>query len=352
MIDKENKNQPLPDFSNKTNNYIALMTSGGDAPGMNMTIISLLRFFYLNQWNVKVIYDGIAGLVKDEIQPFDYIEFQADTDHIFDSGTFIRSSRYPEFKLPENICKAVNNLKKANIKLLIILGGDGSYHAAQILMHNGINVIGIPATIDNDVGSTDYTIGFNSALNLILQEVIAIRHTVKSFNSFCLIEVMGRECSDLSVCAALASFADAVITRFNPWTKEDFVNQIKLIKSHHKNWGIFIVTEKFYGTGDYPSYNEIVNYVESQLKLHMRFNSIGYAQRGANPTASELVSCFKFAQYCVQCIENNIYNVALGIQKDELVHFDFDVAIKMQKPNNLDEIKLIDLFRQLNYQKD
>lgn len=350
-MDKVNKNQLLPDFSYGTNNYIALMTSGGDAPGMNMTIMSLLRFFYLKKWNVKVIYDGIVGLLKDEIKLFDYSEFQANTDHIFDSGTFIRSSRYPDFKLPENINRAINNLSKENIKLLIILGGDGSYHAAQILMHHQINVIAIPATIDNDVGSTDYTIGFNSALNLILQEIIAIRHTVKSFNSFCLIEVMGRECSDLSVCAALASFADAVITRLNPWTKEDFVNQIKLIKSHHKNWGIFIVTEKFYGTSGYPTYNEIVNHVESKLNLHMRFNSIGYAQRGANPTASELVSCFKFAQYCVQCIQNNIYNVALGIQKDELVHFDLDTAIDMKKPDNLDEIKLVDLFRQLNFDK-
>ena len=346
-----NNKKPLPDFSYGTNNYIALMTSGGDAPGMNMTIISLLRFFYLKKWNVKVIYDGIVGLLNDEIKPFDFNEFHADTDHIFDSGTFIRSSRYPDFKLPQNVNKAVANLNKENIKLLIILGGDGSYHAAQLLMHHEINVIGLPATIDNDVGSTDYTIGFNSSLNLILQEIVAIRHTVKSFNSFCLIEVMGRECSDLSVCAALASFADAVITRHNPWTKEDFVNQIKLIKSHNKNWGIFIVTEKFYGTGNYPSYNEIVSYVENELKLHMRFNSIGYAQRGATPTASELVNCFKFAQYCVQCIESNIYNVALGIQKDELVHFDFDLAMQMQKSDNLDEIKLIDLFRQLDYQK-
>lgn len=112
------------------------------------------------------------------------------------------------------------------------------------------------------------------------------------------------------------------------------------------------MTEKFYGTPGYPTYNEIVSYVENELKLHMRFNSIGYAQRGANPTASELVTCFKFAQYCVQCIENNIYNVALGIQKDELVHFDFDVVIEMKKSNNLDEIKLIDLFRQLNYEKN
>lgn len=350
-MNKINKKNPLPDFI-KPNNFIALMTSGGDSPGMNMTIISLLRFFYLKKWNVKVIYDGIVGLLKGEIKPFDYCEFQADTDHIFDSGTFIRSSRYPDFKLPTNVELAINNLKKENIKLLIILGGDGSYHAAQILMHHGINVIGIPATIDNDVGSTDYTIGFNSALNLILQEIVAIRHTVKSFNSFCLIEVMGRECSDLSVGAALATFADAVITRHNPWTKEDFVDQIKLIKSHHKNWGIFIVTEKFYGTNGYPTYNEIVSHVENELKLHMRFNSIGYAQRGANPTASELLTCFKFAQYCVECIEKNIYNVALGIQKDELVHFAFDVAIEMKKPDNHDDIKLIDLFRQLNYEKD
>lgn len=292
-------------LSNNDINKIAIMTSGGDSPGMNMVVSSLLKLLYSVNKEVYIVYDGLYGLLHNKIKKFNYENYISFSDCIFLSGTLIRSSRLPEFKEEKNILKSIDNLKNLNIDLLIVIGGDGSTRATIDLYKKGINVFVIPATIDNDVFFTDYTIGYSSALNLILNNIYAIRNTVKSFNSFCLIEVMGRECSDLSVNAALASFADGIITKDNPWTIDDFCNKISLIKKHKKQWGIFIVTEKFYGQNGNLSYSEIVKGVEEKIHIHMKFNSIGYTQRGAQPTAEELIYAFEISKECVDLIQNN-----------------------------------------------
>ncbi|MBR4486865.1 6-phosphofructokinase [bacterium] len=200
-----------------TNNIkkVAIMTSGGDAPGMNMILVCLLRFLYKDNYQVTIIYEGIKGLLNDEIVDFDYNNFIDFTDCIYDSGTVIRSSRVKDFYKEEKQDLAIRNLKKHHIELLIVIGGDGSYHAANCLSKKGIKVITIPATIDNDVASSEYTIGFYSALNFVYEYIKAIRNTAKSFGSFCLIEVMGNQCSDLSLYAAISSLADTIITKDN-----------------------------------------------------------------------------------------------------------------------------------------
>lgn len=319
------KNQKL---NIKKLDKIAIMTSGGDSPGMNMVISALLKLLYSLNKESYIVYDGLYGLIHNKIKKFNYEKYFSFSDSIFLSGTLIRSSRVPKFKEEKNILKAVDNLKKNNIDALIVIGGDGSTRAALDLYKKGINIFVIPATIDNDVFFTEYTIGYSSALNLILSNIYAIRNTAKSFNSFCLIEVMGRECSDLSVNSSLATFADGVITKDNPWTIEDFCNKISLIKKHKKHWGIFIVTEKYYGQNNIPSYSEIVKKVEEKTHIHMKFNSVGYAQRGAQPTAEELIKAFEISKYCADSISKNETNIAFGWNGGKIIKHDLSKNIK------------------------
>ena len=317
---------------------IAIMTSGGDAPGMNMVVISLLRFLYKFHYQCAIVYEGIKGLITNQIFDFNFKNFIELTDHIYDSGTFIKSSRVTDFYKDEKQDIAIKNLKKNQVDLLIVIGGDGSYNAANALLKKGMNVICIPATIDNDVASTQYTIGFFSALNFIYEYIKAIRNTAKSFGSFCLIEVMGRECSDLCLNAAISSLADAVITKDNAWSIDDFVNNINLMKKNNKHFGLFIVTEKYYGLKNQLTYDEIITEVENKTNIHMKFDSIGYAQRGANPSSYEMLNAYKFAKVCVNYINDNHFNIALGWKNNMIIPYDLTKAIKMKKGNNLHEI--------------
>ncbi len=343
---KQNNQTTIMNFQN-----IAIMTSGGDSPGMNMTVISLIKFLYSNNIRCKVIYEGIRGLLNNQIVDFDYDKFYEYTDYVFLSGTFIKSSRVPEFKEERFINKAINNLKKHQIDLLIVIGGDGSYHAAYDLMKKQINVICLPATIDNDVASSELSIGYLSALDLILNNIYAIRNTAKSFNSFCLIEVMGRDCNDLSINSTIATFADGIITKQNPWTINDFINKIKYLKSINKNYGLFIVTEKFYGTNNLPTYHELVEGIEKEINVHIKFDSIGYAQRGAKPNVVELINANKMAKYTVSCILRNLKNIAIVWKNNQLDYLTLSEAMKIKKENNIKEIDYLNYLAELNYHK-
>ena len=328
---------------------VAIMTSGGDAPGMNMVLVSLLRFLYKYNYQATIIYEGIKGLLNDKIVDFDYKNFIDFTDCIYDSGTVIKSSRVKDFYQEQMQDIAIKNLKKHKIELLIVIGGDGSYHAADCLSKKGIKVITIPATIDNDVASSEYTIGFYSALNFVYEYTKAIRNTAKSFGSFCLIEVMGNQCSDLSYYATIASFADAIITKDNPWTINDFINNIKLTKQNNKNFGIFIVSEKYYGIKNELTYEKIVKEVEKATNIHMKFDAIGYAQRGARPNSSEMLLAYKFAKKCIEVINDNLFNIALGLKCDEVISYDLSEAIKMKKQNHINDIMEYNKFLLTSY---
>ena len=219
---------------------IAILTSGGDAPGMNAAIRACVRAGLYAGKEMYVVYDGYRGLVEGDIHQ---VNKDFTQDIINRGGTIIRSARLPEFKEPEVVQKAADRLQDYEIDALIGIGGDGTFRGLGALSKAGIKVVGIPATIDNDIGSTDETIGFTTALNTICECVDKLKDTSGSHQRCSLIEVMGRHCGDLAMFASLAEGAEAVITPEHPLKEEVLYRKLRKMKAQNKSHAIILVSE-------------------------------------------------------------------------------------------------------------
>ena len=308
-------------------NSIGILTSGGDAPGMNAAIRAVTRSAIYNGLKVFGIYRGYKGLVTDEIVEF---KSQNVSNIIQMGGTILKTARCQEFKTAEGRQQAYENMKKPGIDALVVIGGDGSLTGARILAQEyDIPCIGLPGTIDNDLYGTDTTIGYDTALNTILDAVDKIRDTATSHERLFFVEVMGRDAGFLALNGAIAAGAEAaIIPEFSTEVDqlEQFINHgFKKSKSS----SIVLVAESEL-TGGAMHYAERVKNEYPQYDV--RVTILGHLQRGGRPTAHDRIIASRMGVASIQAIMEGQRNVMIGIENDKIVYVPFAKAIKNDKP--------------------
>ena len=302
---------------------IAILTSGGDAPGMNAAIRSCVRAGLYHEKEMFVVYDGYRGLVNGSIIQIDK-GFTADI--INRGGTVIRSARLPEFVEDSVVEKAAKQLRKHKIDALIGIGGDGTFRGLAALARHGIKVVGIPATIDNDVGSTDQTIGFSTALNTICDCVDKLKDTSSSHQRCSLIEVMGRHCGDLAMFAALAVGAESVICVEHPLHEDRLLPRLKSMKESNKDHAIIIVSENLLDI------NELAKKIEKETGFTTRTEVLGRLQRGGSPTANDRILAARLSAHAVDLLISDSVGTGriVGLKSNNIVDFKIEEAVEMK----------------------
>ena len=308
-------------------NSIGILTSGGDAPGMNAAIRAVTRSAIYNGLKVYGIYRGYKGLVTDEIQEF---KTQNVSNIIQMGGTILKTARCKEFTTPEGRAQAYENMKKHGIDALVVIGGDGSLTGARIFAQEyDIPCIGLPGTIDNDLYGTDTTIGYDTALNTILDAVDKIRDTATSHDRLFFVEVMGRDAGFLALNGAIAAGAEAAI--IPEFSTE--VDQLEEFIEHgfrkSKSSSIVLVAESEL-TGGAMHYAERVKNEYPQYDV--RVTILGHLQRGGRPTAHDRIIASRMGVASIQALLEGQRNVMIGIDDDEIVYVPFAKAIKNDKP--------------------
>ena len=300
---------------------IAILTSGGDAPGMNAAVRVCIRAGLYYGKEMYVVYDGYKGLLEGNIHQVNK-DFTADI--INRGGTIIRSARLPSFKEPETIKKAIEILNDFEIDALIGIGGDGTYRGLNDLAKAGFPVVGVPATIDNDVGSTDQTIGFSTALNTICDCIDRLKDTSSSHQRCSLIEVMGRDCGDLAMYAALAEGAEGVICAEHPLKKEQLFKKLRKMKAQNKDHAIIIVSENLIDI------NALAKEVEEETGFTARTEVLGRLQRGGSPTANDRILATRLSSRAVEIVVNEEGSRIVGMKNNTVVDFPIEEAVNMK----------------------
>lgn len=306
---------------------VGILTSGGDAPGMNAAIRAVTRSAIYNGLKVKGIYRGYKGLITGEIQEF---KTQNVSNIIQLGGTILKTARCQEFKTPEGRQTAYETMKREGIDALVVIGGDGSLSGARLLAQEyDVPCIALPGTIDNDLYGTDTTIGYDTALNTILDAVDKIRDTATSHERLFFVEVMGRDAGFLALNGAIASGAEAaIIPEFNTEVDqlEEFINN-GFRKS--KNSSIVLVAESEI-TGGAMHYAERVKNEYPQYDV--RVTILGHLQRGGRPTAHDRIIASRMGVASIEALMEGQRNVMIGIENDQIVYVPFTKAIKNDKP--------------------
>ena len=306
---------------------IGILTSGGDAPGMNAAIRAVTRSAIYNGLTVKGIYRGYKGLITGEIQEF---KTQNVSNIIQQGGTILKTARCQEFKTPEGRKIAYETMQREGIDALVVIGGDGSLTGARLLAQEfDVPCIGLPGTIDNDLYGTDTTIGYDTALNTILDAVDKIRDTATSHERLFFVEVMGRDAGFLALNGAIAVGAEAaIIPEFN--TEVDQLEEfIKNGFRKSKSSSIVLVAESEI-TGGAMHYAERVKNEYPQYDV--RVTILGHLQRGGKPTAHDRIIASRMGVASIQALMEGQRNVMIGIENDQIVYVPFTKAIKNDKP--------------------
>jgi len=283
---------------------IAILTSGGDAPGMNNAVRAIVKHAQAKGIEAFLVFEGYKGLTEGNIKPA--VDFDVDK-YISQGGTFIYSARYPEFKNVEVRKKAKAQLDDLGIDALVVIGGDGSYHGAQLLHELGVKTMALPGTIDNDITSSDFTIGYDTALNTIVDSISKIRDTMESHDRAAIVEVMGHGCGDLALFSALATGAEVVVTNENKMSAEEIGNIVKEV-SKKKRSIIVIVSEHIFKDLD-----KVAAEVETISGKVTRAISLAHTQRGGVPTATERINASLMGMHAVDLLANNDSGLAIGI---------------------------------------
>ncbi len=319
---------------------IGILTSGGDAPGMNAAIRAVTRAAIYHGLTVKGIYRGYKGLITDDIKEF---KSQNVSNIIQQGGTILKTARSKEFMTPEGRQIAFDNMKKEGIDALVIIGGDGSLTGArQFAQEFDVPCIGLPGTIDNDLYGTDTTIGYDTALNTILSCVDKIRDTATSHDRLFFVEVMGRDAGFLALNSAIAAGAEAAII---PEFETEFDQLEEFIKNgfrKSKNSSIVIVAESP-RTGGAMHYAERVKNEYPQYDV--RVTILGHLQRGGSPSAHDRILASRLGAAAIDALMDGQRNVMVGIQNDKVVYVPFSKAIKNDKPI---QRELVEVLRSLS----
>ncbi|MCF6465542.1 6-phosphofructokinase [Clostridium sp. Cult2] len=313
---------------------IGILTSGGDAPGMNAAIRSVVRTSIYNKARILGIKQGYNGLINGDIEE---MNLSSVADIIHRGGTMLRSARCDEFKTEQGLKKALNVINVFGIDGLIILGGDGTFRGAKNLYEAGIPTICIPCTIDNDMGYTDYTIGFYTAVETVVDAISKIRDTSTSHGRANIVEVMGRECGDIALYSGLAGGAESIIVPEVEFDADEVSRKIIQGRIRGKLHHIIVLAE---GIGN--AY-EVAKEIEEKTSAETRVTILGHIQRGGTPTAFDRIIASKMGNMAVELLLSSDSGKALGIKCNELISMDLDEALNTKKEfdNNMYDIAKI-----------
>lgn len=317
---------------------IAVLTSGGDAPGMNAAVRAVIRAGLYQGKEMYVIFDGYKGLVEGDIHQ---VTKEFTQDIINRGGTILRSSRLPEFKNLDVQEKAIERLRDLDIDALVGIGGDGTYRGLLDLAKLGFPVVGIPGSIDNDVASTDYTIGFMTALNTICDCVDKIKDTSTSHQRCSVIEVMGRHCGDLAVFSSIAEAAELTITYDHPYDEEHIFKKLRKLKAQKKSHAIVIVSENLLDV------RELGNKIQAKTGFDTNVEILGHLQRGGAPSAFDRILASRMGAKAIEVLVNEDYGKGkvIGIVDEDVVAIDIEEALSMKRDTHESLLSLINMLQ-------
>ncbi len=304
---------------------IGILTSGGDAPGMNAAIRAVTRTCLNNGIEIYGVRLGYKGLHDGEFIKFD----SHSTRNIINiGGTFLKSARFPEFKDVKVREEAIEQMKKVGIEALVVIGGDGSYNGALKLTEMGVNCIGIPGTIDNDIPDTDFTVGFDTALNTIVDALDKLRDTSSSHQRCTILEVMGRRCGDLALYAGLACGAEMIITSETGFDEEEVIQTLKKSKAGDKKHAIVVITEHI------TDVHELAKRVETATGFETRANVLGHMQRGGRPSAQDRVLASRMGVHAVVLLMEGKGGLCMSKVKGEIVGLPIEEVLSHKRQIN------------------
>lgn len=311
---------------------IGVLTSGGDAPGMNAAIRAVVRKALHEDMEVYGVNYGFAGLVAGDIRKLNRRDVG---DMIQKGGTFLYSARYPQFATEEGQLKGIEQLKRFGIEGLVVIGGDGSFRGAYALTKRGFPCVGIPGTIDNDIPGTDYTIGFDTAINTVLDALDRIRDTATSHVRTFVIEVMGRDAGDIALWTGVASGAEQIIIPEKGFDITEVADNIRDGREKGKKHSIIILAE---GVMDGNEFAEKLDAIDN---FHVRVSVLGHVQRGGSPTARDRVLASQFGAKAVDVLKEGQGGVCLSIVNEKIIVRDIvETLDQMTHTPNLDLFKL------------
>ena len=295
---------------------IGVMTSGGDAPGMNAAVRAVVRRGESLGLEVYGIRNGYKGLVEGDIQRIT----SGDVGGILNrGGTMLFSARYPEFANPEGQLKGIEQLKMFGIEGVVVIGGDGSFKGAEALSHHGFPTVGIPGTIDNDIAGTDYTLGFDTTVNTVIEALDRVRDTAGSHGRVLVVEVMGRGAGDIALWSGIGSGAEAIVVPEIEYDVEEIVATIKSGFAHGKNQGLIVLAE---GVMSAPEFIEKIQEIDDTFNI--RDVVLGHIQRGGQPSARDRVLGSRFGAKAVELLKEGASGVCVALIDEEIGANDFD----------------------------
>lgn len=302
---------------------IAVLTSGGDAPGMNAAVRSVVRAGIAKDMTVYGVYRGYNGLLNGDVSE---LNLRSVSDIIGHGGTMLYTARSEEYNTPEGVKKAADYCREIGISGVVVIGGDGSFRGARDLTNAGINCIGIPGTIDNDIACSEYTIGFDTAMNTAIEMIDKIRDTAQSHDRCSVVEVMGRRCGDIALQVGIACGATAIIVPEVKYDIEkDVISRIIETQQTGKQHFIVVVAEGVGGTQD------LASYIEKRLGIESRATILGHVQRGGNPSVRDRVMASEMGYKAVELLNDNIGNRVIAVQNGKIVDFDITEALNMPR---------------------
>ncbi|MEY7999170.1 6-phosphofructokinase [Clostridium sp. Mt-5] len=301
---------------------IAVLTSGGDAPGMNAAIRAVVRTALDKNFTVMGIERGYSGLINGEIMPMDR---RSVADIIQRGGTILKTSRSEEFKTEEGRKKAVQMLKKFGIDGLVVIGGDGSFRGAQKLSKMSIATIGIPGTIDNDLSYTDFTIGFDTAVNTVLDAINKLRDTSTSHERVSVVEVMGRNCGDIALYSGLAGGAENIILPEMGYDQDELCKNVMEEKIKGKLHNLIVLAEGIGGA------EALAQKIQKVTGIEARATKLGHIQRGGSPSCLDRILASRFGYRAVELLEKGKTSRLVGIEGKEIIDLDIDEALSIPR---------------------
>lgn len=301
---------------------IGVLTSGGDAPGMNAAVRAVVRKGIYHGLEVIGVRRGFSGLVHGE---FSQLNLGSVADIIHRGGTVLRTARSDEFMTPAGLQAAVDNIRRVQMEGLVVIGGDGSFRGALSLVPYDVAVVGIPATIDNDLAGTDYAIGFDTAVNTVVEAINKIRDTATSHERTYVIEVMGRNSGFIALHAGLAGGAESIIIPEIPFDLSEIIRKLKRGQARGKLHSIIVVAE---GAG---SGIEIGREIEKETGFETRVTILGHVQRGGIPTAADRIMASQMGARAVDLLLEGYCRQMVGIESGEVVTYDLDYALDRKK---------------------
>ncbi|ANE48301.1 6-phosphofructokinase [Paenibacillus swuensis] len=305
---------------------IAVLTSGGDSQGMNAAVRAVVRSALYHGLEVFAVQRGYQGLINDDIRPMD---LRSVGDIIQRGGTILQTARCKEFLTPEGQQKGADNLRKRGIDGLVVIGGDGSYQGANKLSKLGIRTMGLPGTIDNDIPFTDFTIGFDTAVSIVVDAINKLRDTMTSHERSSVVEVMGRHCGDIALYAGLASGAEAILVPEVELDVHDVADRMSDNFRHGKRHSIILVAEGA-GTGE-----DIAAQITARNGIEPRVTVLGHIQRGGAPTHNDRILASRLGDFAVRKLIEGDSGKALGLVNNELVATDINTVVNTKKPFNM-----------------